>query len=477
QVLRRALTVLAVHRPALYRTCQDAMVSTLRASLIRRFLKALASSGFGTTHAPSGRATSTSSTAAESGLQDAARFVGDMLAWLHLALAEVQEAVTLLTPHADAAATARALGAGEEAPSPASPTTSDAVSALNSSANAEAAALLSTRDILTAVCDSVSKPLGTRVDQALRGTHSLAVIFQVADVLSFYVSMLTLLLTPDASLVCMLYGCYGMASTQFNMACAAAAERTRSAAAALPADLSTSPSIVSLVSQMESVFKCHATGLSADAPAAAARGTGAASSASSTVDGGAGASAADASNIRTHSATSSPSEGAVEEAPPVLFSGDAFVGVMCEELVPAMLSASRASADGLRTADAAAYQLNTAAHIQSSLAPFAAAAPWVQRLAGEMDTLEESLVQQVSMELLQASGLLQLLTDMRDTGVEGAATVIDRLPAALRSFNALVTSASLMNLFERITSPRLRARLRRDALRVVAAAYAQVFDA
>ena len=142
-----------------------------------------------------------------------------------------------------------------------------------------------------------------------------------------------------------------------------------------------------------------------------------------------------------------------------------------ELLVEPLLDSCRASASGLRLLDTATFLCNQVSALQSALAPHAAAARIVQRLAAEVGSYEESMVQTLSEEVLLEVGLLPKLTAVRSQAAGARLADLpglrpEQLRAACDAFVAEWSSrhgAGPLVSFDRIDNPRIRSRLRRDA--------------
>jgi hypothetical protein len=455
RVLLLCLRHLRAHAPALFASCQAAALPPLRAAFARRFAAALEGGG----GSGGGGGAAAPSRPIDLHAHDPPRYAGDMLAWVHLALAELREALLGLFG-ADADRTASLLSS------------SAAAAAADDDATTPP---LTTASMLAEVSSGVARPLCARLEAAaagLRGGASGAgagaAQLRILDVVCFY----------EGTLGALLRGGGGGGGGGGDAPLLAALARTRGAlAAALLADV----------------------GASAGAYAAGGGKFAADLGASAAVVAG-GAAAADL--LRAAAAALAP--GAAMAA-----LGGA--GAVLDALLPPLLAGCRAGAEGLRLGDTATYMVNNVAALRAALAPHAereqdddgaaGGAPpppvrgWLRRLDAETEEWEKSLVQQAANDMLAATGLLAVLhalarRDGAGDGAGGAAAAAAAgapprsaqpgfTPAALapvlRAVDAQAAAADASGLFARVAAPASRARLRRAVLQVLAAGYARVY--
>jgi hypothetical protein len=532
RILVFGLRYLRQHSPAYFRSCQNAAIPALRASFGRRFQAALTGvagggvgphdrGGYAASAGASGAASTATSASGdvrpiEMHAHDPPRYVGDMLAWVHLALAEQREALLGLfgapegAPQGSGSGSESGVGSGSasvagggsggakgaelgggsaSAPQPtAGPAAPVGTAAAVGGAEAadELTSPLPVAAMLAAVSEGIASPLVSRVHRSAQSQAGGPVpLFRILDVLCFYGETLlgTALLPPEAPLLRGLLqsqdGCAGM----FAAALDATAASISAAPAGFPADLGTSSLVASTSLLLQEALKAFQGALSPTTAgvAAAAAGSGgvAASSAGSGAAGSGGG-----------------------------------VGVVLDALIPPLIAACRTSAEGLRVSDTAVYMINNLGALQAVLLQFAeagagsagrpghgrgsshtatagadggtagASAGWAQRLAAEVGVWEEDLVSSAANDLLASSGMLPLLNALRAHREAGgqqpqqlsAARGLSapEVAAALQSFDALILSADTGALFSRVASPATRARLRRSIMSVLAAGYARV---
>jgi hypothetical protein len=368
-----------------------------------------------------------------------------MLAWCHAAIVEERELLAALfpptslppPPQTPAPAASHAPG---DAPPPAEPP------------------LPTVSDLLTSVVDSVSRPLGVRVEQVCASQASLVTTLRLLDVLAFYTTTLWGLLQHGRGLLAALAGAQEGAAARFRELLAVQAARIRASPPAFPTDLTACGLVLDAAGTLEGVMRVYQASL---------------------------ASAAEAKmSAASASAAAAPSDAGAAGVPPNVLATSIEIGGVLDAVLEPLLEVCRAGAEGLRVSDTAVYMLNNAAALQGALAPFPFTAGWVQRLASEIAAWEEALVQQVANDLLAGCGLLAKLTAMRghDAGAAGGLPMaalptlaVDDLRPVVAGFYAELTSPSLISLFDRVGNPRVRSRVRRDTAAVLAAAYARLY--
>lgn len=483
RVLLFGLRYLSARAPALLRSCQNAALPPLRAALSRRFMQALTgsvdadSAGTGGSGGASRRGSSSSPSALPDGgrplelsAHDPPRFCGDLLAWVHLALAEQAEALAGLFGPGASAAVAEQLHTDAQGSSAASSSVSSAAAAsADASSQREpsealaddaANAPLPLQGMLAAVSESLARPLGARLDAAALANRStggtgggsggdgggssgggssgavaaagasVVACFRVLDVICFYME----LLSPSSSAL--------------DTAAPTAAAGAASAASASSKRRQHSVLLPRAAPLMQRLAACRETALSALRSALEAAGGAMASSrAALTSDLGGSALVASASLLLSDILRAV--RGALTPASSAALPGG--VDAILAALIPPVVAACRSSAEGLRRADASVYMLNCLGALHAGLSAFAepeplaarpdgtaaaaasngtaasggaAAAPvraWVRRLADEMGAWEEDLVRQAGNDQLAGAGLLPLLTALKARKDDAAA--------------------------------------------------------
>ncbi|KAJ9152381.1 hypothetical protein P3X46_025952 [Hevea brasiliensis] len=171
ELLKTAVRCLK-ERPVLFKYCAEEVANMRHNALFRRFISALTRGGPGGLPRP-----------IEVHAHDPLRYVGDMLGWLHQALASERELVlVLLEPDAviDAGSSANQLSKNLE----------------NGSGKTEADSTF----VLDRIFEGVCRPFKVRVEQVLQSQPSLIIAYKLINTLEFYSFTMSDLLGRDTAL-------------------------------------------------------------------------------------------------------------------------------------------------------------------------------------------------------------------------------------------------------------------------------------
>ena len=206
----RALHHLQVREPLLT-TVLEEYTSARRAALVRSFTEALTVGGPGGTPRP-----------IELHAHEPARYVGDMLAWLHQALpGEVETIAQLLRQCQTLEVEAKA------------------------------------RNILAAITEGVCRPLKTRVEQILVSEPGAVALYRLTNLIRFYETTIgSLLKSPNCGLSVVLAELQQLSYTQF-LAMLSSAVTAHLARAAGPGDLGAAPATAALLGLLREVLAGH----------------------------------------------------------------------------------------------------------------------------------------------------------------------------------------------------------------------------
>ena len=424
--LLRGVQTLAAGAPAYLESARESLADARAASLARRFAHALSQGGLG------GRPIEMHS-------HDPVRYVGDMLAWLHQAMA-VERALVLRLFGAHAAA-AEAAEAREEQPQ-------------------HPPQQYATAELLDRVFQGVAAPLDARARTVLGGPLSLVVAVKLGNLLDFYTAtMAGVMGGPETRAVAAVAALRDEAQAIFFAAVKQQCDKLLASPPAYPRDLSVALEVAELIRRMSEVLAVHNE---ASAGGGGGGGGGGASASSSVVKRGGGGQGG---------ATSSGAEAQAARA-------QRFVRLLAAFIEP-LLAAVRASAGGLDRADAAVYIVNNLVAIQGALTRYDFAAAWVQQLTGEIGDWMDLLVKEQAAAVLRRCGLagkMELAARAEPSLPLNKQAGMDpeSLRSALDGFYKSLFSL-VMPEFDRLASPRLRVSARNSTAQTIALAYDQFY--
>ncbi|XP_050238959.1 conserved oligomeric Golgi complex subunit 6 [Mercurialis annua] len=159
-------------RPVLFKYCAEEVANMRHNALFRRFISALTRGGPGGMPRP-----------IEVHAHDPLRYVGDMLGWLHQALASERELVLVLFD-----------------PDAAPDTGSSGNRLFNGSDNGSGKLESDLASILDRIFEGVCRPFKVRVEQVLQSQPSLIVAYKLSNTLEFYSYTMSDLLGRDTAL-------------------------------------------------------------------------------------------------------------------------------------------------------------------------------------------------------------------------------------------------------------------------------------
>ncbi|KAG2497264.1 hypothetical protein HYH03_004848 [Edaphochlamys debaryana] len=216
-------------RPVLFKYCAEEVATARHNSLFQRFITALTRGGPGGVPRP-----------IEIHAHDPQRYVNDMLAWVHQALASEREFVVALF--------------GEEAASPEA-----ATEQMNDTLSGSDA--LHTPALLDRVFDSICRPLKLRVEQVLMTSPPTLLAFQLGQLLSFYHGLVARILGPTGQLTSTLSACRDMATRVFFEQLRARGDKLRRNPPPPPRDLSPPQQVSEAVHHLLEILNAYETAM------------------------------------------------------------------------------------------------------------------------------------------------------------------------------------------------------------------------
>ncbi|PNW74161.1 hypothetical protein CHLRE_13g587750v5 [Chlamydomonas reinhardtii] len=424
-------------RPVLFKYCAEEVATARHNSLFQRFITALTRGGPGGVPRP-----------IEIHAHDPQRYVNDMLAWVHQALASEREFVVALF--------------GEEASSPeaASEQMADTLSGSDA---------LHTPALLDRIFDSICRPLKLRVEQVLMTSPPTLLAFSLGQLLSFYTGLVARILGPTGQLTATLAACRDMASRVFFEQLRARGDKLRRNPPPPPKDLSPPQQVVETVHHLLEIINAYETAME-----------------SRPHPGGASASGAAA-------ASASSAAGGPEELGPVLAAVLDPLAEMCERSAEALTPDAPSRVDEVARLDPTAhrvYLINCLAAVWQVLQHRAAASARSRQVLEAIEAHTAALVGGEVGRLLARCGLAEVVERLRlyqqaqeaeaQVPANDPALALPRLAEALRSFFVLVSSPDALPEFQSVQVPRLRAdavaRVCRSLLECYELVYAAIED-
>jgi hypothetical protein len=220
-------------RPVLFRYCAEEVANTRHNALFRRFISALTRGGPGGMPRP-----------IEVHAHDPLRYVGDMLGWLHQALASERElAMALFSTDATLGTTSRRF----------STEASNLVSSKSGRMSKEweredGKAEADMAFVLDRVFEGVCRPFKVRVEQVLQSQPSLLLAYKLNNLLEFYGHTVSELLGHDAALSCTVRDLQDAAQRTVFDIMKARGDRLLKYPAPVAVDLSPPPTVTEAVS-------------------------------------------------------------------------------------------------------------------------------------------------------------------------------------------------------------------------------------
>ncbi|CAM9855428.1 unnamed protein product, partial [Ectocarpus sp. 8 AP-2014] len=319
-------------RPLYYAHCQESIVNMRRKLLVQRFVMALTSG-------------QSSVRPIEMQAHDPVRYVGDILAWVHQAVAMEKELVAALFG-----------GGGGGNDSSSGGEDGGALAPGDGAAGAAAGedeGLMSAEEVLCKVLQGIARPLQSRVSTVLESVREAGVGYRLLNLLAFYRATVGQLAGLDSPVLEALSECRKNADDTFRHAMKREGDRLVASPPAYTADLSALPAALDGAKRLTEVLQVHSTSLV-------------------------------------------PAGEPESDVQPVL-SG----------IVEPLLKACRLSADGLDPSDGAVFMLNNIDVIREALVAHAHTEAWTLELTTEMDKWLGVLVRHQADKVLERCGVAQ----------------------------------------------------------------------
>ncbi|KAK9790340.1 hypothetical protein WJX73_004685 [Symbiochloris irregularis] len=229
-------------RPVLFKYCAEEVTAARHGALFSRFVTALTRGGPGGLPRP-----------IEVQAHDPRRYIGDMLAWVHQALASERELFVALF---GAEGLPELPTAGAASRSALMPTSSNAssVGALRATESSGLGDMPDTAAMLDRVFESICRPLKVRIEQVLLGAQPLLLCFSLTQLIGFYATTVTRLLGRSSQLAATLGACRALAARAFADHLKARGDRLLRHPPPPPADLAPPPQVLEGVKQLSEII-------------------------------------------------------------------------------------------------------------------------------------------------------------------------------------------------------------------------------
>lgn len=243
--------------PIYYSQCQDLVINSRRTQLVQKFIIAL-------TQGPSGQLYR----AIDLHANDSARYISDMLAWMHQALASEEEFLQVIFGPVNVN------HRNDENTINQKPKVKPDDEATNSSNKLKAKSEdegydddsslqgLSLYEILARCVQGLGRPLRIRITQTLESRPPLEIVYSILDLLAFYEATFHKLVPLENAVHSTTKGCYLECKRLFQSMLSKQAEALIASPASCPLDLTASISTKECAKQIRDMLKISSTALS-----------------------------------------------------------------------------------------------------------------------------------------------------------------------------------------------------------------------
>ena len=475
-LLARAMQALRA-RPVLYRYCVEEVSRTRHNALFRRFITALTRGGPGGMPRP-----------IEVHAPDPQRYVGDMLGWLHQAVAGEKELVGALLgePAAKALPAPRKSdgggggGEGEDAAAAAERTVAherEGAGAGEGDGNGGEGGdeeLADPSQVLDRILDGVCRPFKVRVEQVLAASPGVLASFKLANLLSFYRATLAAIVGTEASLVSTVEECRAAARASFDDQVSQRGLRLKKSPPPPTDTLAPPPFVAEGVQRVIELLEAQAGLVD--------------------FEGGVGGGGGGGGSTTSREDTTTVLGSVVDPVIAACERGAEMIGEMLEAHSQAVASTGTevAPPPAAHVAPWAkrAYLINCLHAVQQPLRQFPAAVPLVESLAGRVAQLADEIVAEEAGRILNQTGVAEVQElialyqgQHAQSGAGGAmsadpALALTVVGAALdKLVDAVSATAEPVPRFEEVHVPRVRTELRSAYTSKIIEAYTLVYVA
>jgi conserved oligomeric Golgi complex subunit 6 len=230
--------------PVYFSQCQDLVVNSRRSLLVQKFVLALTQGG------PAGQLYR----AIDLHANDAVRYISDMLAWMHQALASEEEFLQVIFgDHSKAPA---------EPVATSSPRPKDPKRDEGTAHGSEDLQGMSLQEMLSRCVHGLGRPLRVRIMQTLESKPTVEVLYAILDLLAFYQATFSKILPIENAVHSATKGCYLECKRLFVQTINRQADALISTPSSCPVDLTASHSTKECAKQIRDILKASSSALS-----------------------------------------------------------------------------------------------------------------------------------------------------------------------------------------------------------------------
>lgn len=438
QIMKRSLRALR-DVPAYYRSCQELIANSRSVQLIRNFNYAIVrgESSHGKYSRP-----------IQMHAHDPIRYVGDILAWIHQALALEKEYLNDIFNIREF----KQKAASTPLPPP-------SVSSVNDESEDSTATNIdvvvdSVDDIIVRIFSSLSVPLSARIEQAIQNISNFLIAFKLAKLIEFYKGTLETMFPTSTITLAITYEKEGKPKLHSNTLLKtldelrelcikvffhmveAKSEKLLNQPPSFPKDLSVSPDVQGIVARMTEVLNAEKSSLSASVPT-------------------------DMVNMEAKTA----------EFEPIL-----------RAFITPLVKLVKSSSQILDVSDRNIYFVNNLVAATTSLKQFEFTAQIVQELTNEIEDALDLLASDQAKNLLRnckIQSIMEIVRKHNNEGESNSSVDWSKIPevneqmirSSLDSFYKLIDSTFAASEFDKLNHPRLRTQARTSMSQILSSAY------
>jgi hypothetical protein len=429
--------------PDYFEQCCVAIVTKQRTNLRSQFVRALTHGG-----GPGG------STAIEAHNGDSQRFIGDMLAWVHGTIAsEIDHLWSLFDGSSGrnaSSVTASKMNTTFSRPFDSSDTTANNATSTSPSLSTNTTNSIRSRvqHLIPTAFDDMIRPLKVRINQAARNEESVVRCYQLSDLIQFYYDRIVKLIPHDSVFMVGMEAAATKIQSRFNELLQIDSSKLLHSTTIYPSDLSVAQSVCLA---METVSRlCEAC--------------------SSSISG------KKTENISKTSISSQENDGSSK----ILTNIN--VNEVLNTLLESIQFACQASASGLDSVERGIYSINNMEYLTNELSPFthiSCISSWIEKLSNEKNISKNTLVEDVSENILDKYDLSISLEECKSLGEDKEKILTFNnsvIPKMMTFSTQLFRGDDVEKQFHLMSTPTLRRDVEQQVRITLSNAYSLLYD-